>query len=445
VGERARHHPGGTCAKAWRGTRPRGLARRGLGALALLVALRLGWGPDAPAARAQDGAPAASASDGDRLTGNWGGLRDRLEQRGIEPWLVYTGAMWSNVAGGIRTGTEFDGFVDLGTSLDLAKLGAWKGLGFEASLHWFQGREPSTELVGVDLAQAVSLLEAASTIRAYNLYFTQTIGTSVLLQVGQMAVDSDFMVSRYAGTFLNASFGDLPSQDVNLDAPAYPLAAPGIYLQSELSEHVTSRVGVYTADAGLDVASNHGFGWQLGRNVGCTTFAELALDAAPGGLPGTYTLGGYYANVRKPQLDGTGYAYGQWSGWVMVDQALRLDAMGDPAVGVFARFSYSPDDQVDIAGVYADAGISIYGPIASRPDDVLGLAGSVLRLTHDFLQSEAAAGTVASGGEAVLELTYQIAATPWLVVQPDVQYVLDPLAAGGADATVLGLEVVATF
>ena len=326
-----------------------------------VLALLLACGPEAATpALAQAAVPDQTTLDDDHLTGDWGGLRKQLEDDGIEPSLVYTGSMWSNVAGGTRTGTEFDGYLDLGVTLDLAKLGAWHGLGFQASLHWFQGRQPSTELVGVNLSQAVNQYEAASTIRAYNLYFTQQIGPAVLLEVGQMAVDSDFMVSRYATPFINASFGDLPSQNLNLDAPSYPVAAPGIYLKTALGENVTNRLGVYTADSGPDIASNHGFDWQFGRNAGCTTFGELSLDATPGGLPGAYTVGGYFAAVRKPQLDGTGFIHGQWSGWLMVDQALRLDATGDPAVGVFARVSYSPDDQRDIVEVYADAGINIW-------------------------------------------------------------------------------------
>lgn len=431
------------------GERRQGCAARSAGrrlraAMAVLV-LVLGAGPEAtPSARADEASPDTTATDDDHLTGGWGGLRRKLEDAGVEPSLVYTGGMWSNVHGGLRTGTEFLGYLDLGFSFDLAKLGAWPGLGFQASLHWYQGREPSVVLVGVNLSQAVDQYEAASTVRAYNLYFTQAIGADVLLEVGQLAVDTDFMVSRYAGNFVNASFGDLPSQNLNLDAPSYPVAAPGIYLKSALGESVTSRLGLYTADAGPDVASNHGFDWQFGRNAGCTTFAEISLDATPGGLPGAYTVGGYYANVRKPQLDGTGFVYGQWSGWLMVDQALRVDQTGDPAVGVFARVSYTPDDERNIVGVYADAGINVFGPIASRPKDVLGFAGGVLRLTNDVRREEEAAGLVASGGEAVLELTYQIEATPWLIVQPDVQYVIDPLVAD-SDATVLGLQMVATF
>ena len=36
------------------------------------------------------------------------------------------------------------------------------------------------------------------------------------------------MVSRYGGLFLNGGIGDLVSQNLNLDAPVYPLAAPGL-------------------------------------------------------------------------------------------------------------------------------------------------------------------------------------------------------------------------
>ena len=68
----------------------------------------------------------------------------------------------------------------------------------------------------------------------------------------------------------------------------------------------------------------------------------------------------------------------------------------------------------------------------------------MLRLTNDVRREEEASGSITSGGEAILELTYEIAATPWLSVQPDLQYVIDPLASG-SDATVLGLQMVATF
>src|SRR5262249_54867733 len=64
------------------------------------------------AARAQPAQPTQpqeSTSPGfwerDTLTGNWGGLRDRLLNDGVTISLTDTGELLSNVAGGIKTGT----------------------------------------------------------------------------------------------------------------------------------------------------------------------------------------------------------------------------------------------------------------------------------------------------------------------------------------------------
>jgi hypothetical protein len=110
--------------------------------------------------RADEGNERPSLLESENLSGDWNGWRPRLEKDGIRPYLVYTGSMWSNVSGGIRTGTEFDGYVDAGFGLDLEKLGAWRGLGMQMSLHWFQGRQPTMVLVGANVAQVgVQLLD----------------------------------------------------------------------------------------------------------------------------------------------------------------------------------------------------------------------------------------------------------------------------------------------
>lgn len=392
-------------------------------------------------ARADEAIEAPSLLEREQLSGDWGGLRPRLVAEGFEPYLVYTGSMWSNVAGGLRTGTEFNGYLDLGFGLDLGKLGAWDGLHLQASWHWFQGRQPSQVLVGVNVAQAVNPWEASNAFRFFDLYLGQDFGDDGVLRVGQIAVDSDFMISRYASTLLNSTFSDLPSQNANLDVPVYPVAGPGVYATSGLGEHLRGRLGFYTADTARDVASNHGLEWRLGNNAGYAVFAELTGSAEPDGLPGAYTLGGYYASVRAPKIRGQGLVYNQWSFWLMVDQALLVDASGDPKVGVFARFSYSPSNDADFVALYGDTGLNVFGPIPGRPDDIFALGGSIGTFSEQYRAVTPGLGK----GEGILELTYQIAATPWLSVQPDLQLVIDPSEANGRDATVIGLEMVLTF
>jgi porin len=266
----------------------------------------------------------------------------------------------------------------------------------------------------------------------------------VVLKVGQIAADTDFMLSRYGGVFLNAAFGDLPSQNLNLDAPVYPLAAPGAFASLRPWKWLKSRFGAYTGDAGDDVAGNHGVGWDIGNNAGYTFFSELAASPPPPSLPATYTLGGIYDTGGSAQF-GTGQQRRpHYELYLMIDQALITNDNGDPVVGVFARLTGSPQDKLNVVGLYADAGITVFGPLPSRPKDVLGLAVSVLRFTDDFQQQARAAGTPIGTGETTIELTYQVAITPWLVVQPDAQFFFDP-ALSRRDAQSIGLEFVAIF
>jgi porin len=408
---------------------------RGLPLIAALVSLAAG------AAAAQD----EPLLERQYLTGDWNGVRPLLSSHGFQPYLTYTGTLWSNLAGGNDTGAQVNGYLDFGLDLDLAKLGAWDGLGFHADVHWWQGVRPTNTLIGGLLAMALSDWEAADTFRVFNLYFRQAFDDDRLVfKIGQIAADTDFMVSRYGGVFLNAAFGDLPSQNLNLDAPVYPLAGPGVFAAAKPMSWLTGRFGAYTGEAGNDVAGNHGFGWGLGNNAGYTFFSELAATAPDGSPPATYTLGGIYDTGGSAQF-GTGVERRvHYELYLMVDQALLADDHGDPVLGVFARITGSPQDTRNVVGLYADGGVAAFGLVPWRPKDVLGAAVSVVRFTNDFQQQEQMAGTPVGSGETVLEVTYQVAIAPWLVVQPDAQFFFNP-AFSRRDAQALGGELVAIF
>jgi porin len=288
---------------------------------------------------------------------------------------------------------------------------------------------------------ALSDWEAAATLRVYNLYLRQALADGrLVLKLGQLAADTDFMVSRYGGVFLNAGFGDLPSQNLNLDAPVYPLAAPGVVVQARPTSWLTTRFGAYTGDAGDDVAGNHGFGWEIGRNAGGTFFTEFAAERA-GQLAGRYTLGGIFDTGGSAQFGIAEPRRSHYELYLMVDQALIADDRGDPVLGAFARLAASPQEVRSVVSVNVDAGLAWFGPLPARDNDVLGLAVSLFRFTDDFQRrSQVTFGR----GQTVLEVTYQVAIAPWLVVQPDAQFFFDP-AFSGRDAQAVGIEVVAIF
>jgi porin len=397
-----------------------------LGALGLIVA-----GP----ARAQP------LLERQTLTGDWNGVRPALSAHGIDLYLTYTGTLWGNANGGRQTGARWNGYLDFGVEVDLAKLGAWDGLGMHADFHWWQGVRPTGELIGGVRAMALSAWEAAATLRVYNLYLRQALADGrVVVKLGQLAADTDFMVSRYGGVFLNAAFGDLPSQNLNLDAPVYPLAAPGLVVRGSPTSWLTMRFGAYTGDAGDDVAGNHGFDWEIGRNAGGTFFTEVAAERT-GPLAGRYTLGGIFDTGGSAQFGTLQERRAHYELYGMIDQALIADGRGNPVVGAFARLGGSTQDSRNVVSVNADAGLTWFGPLPARDNDVLGLGVSLFRFTNDF---ERRSQVTFGRGQTVLEVTYQIAIAPWLVVQPDAQFFFDP-AFSARNAQALGIELVAIF
>ena len=49
--------------------------------------------------------------DRETLTGDWGGVRTRLEAAGITLGVQEQSEVWANLTGGLRTGTAADGLL----------------------------------------------------------------------------------------------------------------------------------------------------------------------------------------------------------------------------------------------------------------------------------------------------------------------------------------------
>ena len=86
------------------------------------------------------------------------------------------------------------------------------------------------------------------------------------------------------------------------------------------------------------------------------------------------------------------------------------------------------------------------GPIAARAQDELGIAFSQAHFGAPYRAAMAAAGTPSTASEFALEASYRAALTPWLSVQPDLQYIINPGGDRGLrDALVFGLRTQLAF
>ncbi len=380
------------------------------------------------------------------LTGDWGGRRTALRERGVDLYARYHVGFWSNLRGGLDQGTRFESLADFGGDLDLERLVGWRGARFAINWHDYRGGKPSEALVGPFGSRSVSGLEAEDAFRFFEIYLEQTLFDGRLrAKIGQLALDSDFMKTPRAALFLNSIFEDFVSDVAASDFAVYPLAAGGAFLEAAPTERERVRVGAYSADTGRDQGDNIGFDWSFSNSQGASVLVELATERRPFGLRGNYLVGLVMQTGNVEDFRDGGMADGLYAIYLGLDQTL-FQGRGDGArdLGVFLHAVSAPQDHRSAFRWLTNGGFALTGPLPGRPRDVLGLAFSYMDFRRSFLRRRRAAGEPRTSSEWIFELTYRAQLAGWLTLQPDLQYVVDPNL-GRRNALVLGLRTVIEF
>lgn len=402
------------------------------------------------------------------FTGNWGGLRDKLHDDGVDFYAQYTSEALGNPYGGnFGQGAIYEGLLETRVSFDFEKMtgGAWKGATFHASSYWTHGPSLTQQDVG-DISM-VSGIDAYDTLRLEDLWLQQNfLADKISLEVGQIAVDSEFMISPSAQLFVNGTFGANPlvSYDFEpFDPPVYPLTTTGARLKLQPVDSVYFMTAVYNGNAGTQSGNNEGMRFGFSAQTGILSFSELGYLLNQGkndrGMPGTYKLGGWvhtanfstfssqaaFANRTGP-LQSAGVGYGIYG---VADQTVwRTDpkAAGDPqSLNLFLRAGAAPSDR-SIVDFDIDGGLAFTGLVPGRKDDVAGLGLARSAISHDFSDFSQATGGPAFKYEALIEGTYSLNLAPWWQLQPDVQYIFSAGAqTHSPDALVVGLRSTVTF
>ena len=399
----------------------------------------------------------------DTLTGNWGGMRDRWADLGVTPSLMEQSELWTNAGGGLRGGVVYNGLTTASLKLDLDKIAGWTGATFFVSAFQIHGRGPSLNLIGN--LQTVSNIEATRSNKLYNIWVEQVaFGGRLNVRVGQEGANDEMMLPKLGAMFINSSFGypallafDLPS-----GGPNYPIAAPMVRAQYKLTDRLTLVGAAFDGDpAGPgtnDPQIRDYTGTAFRLRDGVLGFAELWYGVGSDGVdgrPGTYKLGAWYHSGRfaDPLHDTTGRSLaspssngiprqyrGDYAVYAVMDQMLwRPDGNKDRGLGVFGLAMAAPDDR-NFTSVYVEGGLNWTGPFPGRAQDVAGLAFGYANLSsaqRNLGADQVRFGNAVSGfraNETIVELTYQYQIAPWWILQPDMQYVVNPGA--GVPSTV---------
>lgn len=411
----------------------------------------------------------------DTLSGNWGGLRDRLAQDGVTVTLTDSTDLLANVAGGIKTGTNMENLLLGQVDADLGQLAGWQGAHVRVSAFDFAGS--GLTLGNVGSIMAVSEIEApAPSARIWEMWLEQSgFGDAVALRVGVLALDNaGFAIADTAALFLGSTFGfpEGIAADLPAGGPIYPLSSPGVMLTLRPTDTLNLMGAVVSGDpAGLSGATYppeaYPTGTVFSTSGGALAIvqANLRLNHGPHatGLPASFKLGGWYqTSSRFTNLATVNNAtplsvHGDWGLFGVAEGMLyRVPGTTDQGLAAFLRLAASPPAQ-NLIDRYADAGVTYEGLIPGRANDVIGLAFAYSHISPSAQAADRALQALDPGypvrnEEMMLELTYQAAITPWWQVQPDLQRWFHPggtvLNANGTlrrDALVVGVRTNVTF
>jgi porin len=397
------------------------------------------------------------------LTGDWS-LRTRLAEEGITFNVQYAAEGWSNVTGGESTGTVYTGLMTLQGNVDLQKLVGWQGASVSTRWYWLSGQDISATNLGNNIF-TVSNIAGFPTFRMNELWFQQNfMNDRMSIRLGQLAADSQFGVSTYETVFLNGTFAWSPDLYTNIQngGPAYPVGVPGVQLALTPWNWFTYQGAVFQGNVFAQNVNRHGFRWDLSPSNGYFSIHELIFRtnqrAGANGLPGEFKIGGWFDTAPDPDASNTQpWNYGLYfianqmlyrvpqpaPVSVMANSAKQTAApsLTDKGLGIFAYIGLAPRNS-SVINFYIDGGLNYKGLIPTRDNDVLGVGFAYGHLHNNPQGSD---GSSNPGYEMVFEATYQIMLTPWLSLQPDVQYVIQKSSADIPNALVLGTHATVSF
>jgi porin len=375
-----------------------------------------------------------------------GGLRPALAKGGIGVSATYYGEAFAN-SGGIKQGGKYDGLLDVAIDADLHKLGFWKGLCFHTNGFQIHGQSITADNIGS--LMPVSSLEATPATRLDELWIEQHMfGDKLAVKAGQLAADTEFILSDGSGFFLNGTWGwpSIAAADMPNGGPAYPLATPGVRVAVTPNDKTQLLIGVYNGDPSHPCASddpqvcnNDGFDFQLDSPA--LLMVEGAYKYNQARLAGTVKIGGWnhFGSFPDQRFDSAGGLIAvtgrpgrplnnDWGIYGIIDQLIwRLPGSEDPkGIALFGRIIGAPEDR-NLIDFYAEGGITFSGMIPHRPDDSLGVGLAYTGISDDVSAYDVDLDEpVARNYEALLEICYTMQVAKGWTLQPDFQYIWQP-------------------
>ena len=383
---------------------------------------------------------------GQYLLGDWDGKRTELAQKGVKfeanalTDTAYLADGGRDAGESPNTSAQFW----LGTQLDLQKLAGWDGVTIRAVMTARQGQ--STSIRDLQDPLAPQMANAQGTFgrgnqesRLTELSIEKNFKEQGLsIKAGRLGLGMDFnvMACDFASTaFCAAQMGKWQG-GIWMNTP---VSQWGARVKQQLNSELAVQVGVYEFNP-ENALERHGWNLDTDNADGVTIPAEVVWTpkSLVNGLPGSYRVGGMYNTADDPKNQKdiiSGEAEDRtFAGWLAVEQQLTSTGSGRQGLHSFANFTWH-DRVTNKVDNSQQLGLKYIGLVDSQPNDILGLAVNRVHVNNRISNPN-----LDASAEYNIELNYSYSPTKWLMLRPNLQYVINPGSTNRVDdAVVLGL------
>ncbi len=337
-----------------------------------------------------------------------------------------------NLTGGLKTGQTAMGMIDLVISMNTESAGLWKNGEFYMQIENTHGGSLSGSFLG-DL-QVASNIDNGDYTYLYMLWYKHVFG-KLSLTLGKHDLNSEFLVSDYAGEYVNSSFGIMPPASWNAPVCIFPKNSLAAMLKYNHTDQLAVQVAIYDGDP-LDLEVDpYSLDHKISSDEGFFTVGEIHYSTELGeNKPGTYKLGAFYHTADFIDItDPTKEYQGNFGIYGIADQMIlpKGDSRG---LGVFLKCGFAPDNR-NLNDLFFGLGFNYYGLLDKRSEDVAGLAIAFASISNQLVD----ATPYMLGSETAIEAFYRFHISDHIEVQPEFQYILNTGANKDLDNCLIGL------
>ncbi len=269
---------------------------------------------------------------------------------------------------------------------------------------------------------------------------------------GTSTVD-DFLGLPLAINFLNPAvgFNGIPANIPGFSF--YPGATWGARLRFTPSRAWSVAAGVYNSAANpLDPSDSNLLGSALGRSVSTSIdfsfdgevflITELTYKHHPDAAgPGVYKISAYYDSSRFLDLTNpfSAGSRGNHGFYILAEQMVYRESHVAPRQGLtpFVGVIVAPSKRRNLLPLYIKGGLIYQGLFARRDYDITTFGVTYARFNSDI---------PGLGDRYWYEWTHLFVVTAWLMIRPDIQYIVHPGGTGQIDNVLaFGTQFILTF